>query len=351
MNCISLNYQSASVKVREKMSFSIEEQKEFLKENMVILSTCNRIEFYFLCDISSLAKEICDYKGADYDWFKTYMNVYTGDGAILHLYRVACGMESKILGEDEILGQVKEAYYLAHDLVKLSYQFHTIFQGAITSAKKIKTETLMSKSSVSIGTLVAGFVEEQKAKKVMIIGVSGKIGTIVAKNILSYGRAEVIATKRGHNCDYIEMTKVTYVPFAKRYEYMKECDMVISATTSPHFTVTAKEIKEQGIRDKIFIDLAVPRDVDEDIRENPIYNIDYFETISKKHEEIKIAEREKIFMILEEQLDDLKKEMYFHSILPELPKLQSMSPEKMIYKVRDGLSAREFQRFIEVLRE
>lgn len=352
MNCISLNYQSAMVNIREKMSFSPKEQKSFLKENMVILSTCNRVEFYFHgYDISTIAKEVCAYKGMNYDLFKTCMNIYTEDGAMLHLYRVAAGMESKILGEDEILGQVKDAYYLAHDIVKLSYEMHTIFQGAITSAKKIKTETLMSKSSVSIGTLVASFVAQQNAKRVMMIGVSGKIGTIVAKNILSYGNAEVIATTRGHNCNYIEMSKVTYIPFAERYPYMKDCDIIISATTSPHYTITAVEVEKQEITNKIFIDLAVPRDIDEDIRENQIYNIDYFETISKNHAQIKLAEREKILGILEEQLDDLKKEMYFHSILPELPRLQKISPEKMIYKVRDGLTAKEFQKFIEILRE
>ena len=352
MNCISLNYQSAMVNIREKMSFSTKEQKSFLKENMVILSTCNRVEFYFHgYDISTVAKEVCAYKGMNYDLFKTCMNIYTEDGAMLHLYRVAAGMESKILGEDEILGQVKDAYYLAHDIVKLSYEMHTIFQGAITSAKKIKTETLMSKSSVSIGTLVASFVAQRNAKRVMMIGVSGKIGTIVAKNILSYGNAEVMATTRGHNCNYIEMSKVTYIPFAERYSYMKDCDIIISATTSPHFTITAGEVEKQEITNKIFIDLAVPRDIDEDIRENQIYNIDYFETISKNHAQIKLAEREKILGILEEQLDDLKKEMYFHSILPELPRLQKISPEKMIYKVRDGMTANEFQKFIEILRE
>lgn len=351
INCISLNYQSATVDIREKLSFTLEEQKTFLRDNMVILSTCNRIEFYFQgYDISAIAKEVCAFKEMDYDLFKTCINIYSKDKAILHLYRVTAGMESKILGEDEILGQVKDAYYLAHDLVKLSYEIHTIFQGAITSAKKIKTETLISKSSVSIGTLVASFIAEQNAKKVMIIGVSGKIGTIVAKNILSYGEIELLATTRGHNCNYIEMSKVTYVPFTERYSYMKACDIVISATTSPHFTVTAGEVKKHGISNKIFIDLAVPRDIDEDIKENQIYNIDYFETISKNHAQIKLAEREKILGILEEQMDDLKKEMYFHTILPELPRLQKISPEKMIYKARDGLTAEEFQKFIEVLK-
>ena len=352
MNCISINYQSVAVDIREKINFSIEEQKDFLKENMVIISTCNRVELYFTgYEISEIAKEVCRYKGLEYDLFKTYMNTYTKDGAIRHLYRVASGMESKIFGEDEILGQVKDAYYLAHDLVNLSYEMHTIFQGAITSAKKIKSETLISKSSVSIGTLVASFVAEKNARKVMIIGISGKIGTIVAKNILSYEKTEVMATTRGHNYNYIEMSKVNYIPFGERYTYMKDCDIIISATTSPHFTITAGKIKEMGIENKIFVDLAVPRDIDEDILHNEIYNIDYFETISKNHAQIKLEEREKMQGILEEQLDDLKKEMYFHSILPELPRLQKISPQKMIYKVRDKMTADEFQKFIEILRE
>lgn len=352
MFCIGISYKLAPVNVRENMALTWEEQKSFLKDNMVILSTCNRVELYFTdYDINSIAKEICIFKNIDYNEFKSYVNIYVGDGAINHLYRVACGLESKILGEDEILGQVKSAYYFAHDNVKLSYELNSIFKGAITAAKKIKTETLMSKSAVSIGTLVAWFVHSRDIKKVMIIGISGKTGSIIAKNILSYKDINVVATTRIHNSDNISFTGVKYIPFSERYRYIKQCDAIISATLSPHYIITAENIEKNNIKNKIFIDLAVPRDIDNDISDNEIYNIDYFETVSRNNTEIKIKETDKANAIISSMIDDLKKELYFHGIVNNLDELNKHTFEQLIYKVRDGMSAAEFKKFIDIIKE
>lgn len=352
MYCISVSYKNANVAVREKIAFSAEEQERFIKDNMIVLSTCNRTEIYFTDrDLITVGKYICKFKNIDYRDYKAYVNIYSGEGAILHLYRVACGLESKILGEDEILGQVKDAYYFAHKNVKLSYELNTVFKGAVTAAKKIKTETLMSKSAVSIGTITAGFIHSLNIKKVMIIGISGKVGTILAKNLLSYGDIKIIATLRGHNADYINIMGAEYIPFSKRYEYMESCGGVISATTSPHYTIRADEIEKHNIKNKILIDLSVPRDIDEDIRDNEIYNIDYFERISKNNSEIKIREKDRVESIIEDMIDDLKKELFFHSIAPKIGELNKLSFEHMIYKVRDGLTASEFEKFINILKE
>ncbi len=352
MYCISVSYRNADVSIRERLAFSNKEQSEFIKDNMIILCTCNRAEFYFTgYDINSAAKDICKFKNIDYDEFKQYVNIYINDGAILHLYRVACGLESKILGEDEILGQVKDAYYSAHSRVSLSYELNTVFKGAITAAKKIKTETLMSKSAVSIGTIVSGFIHSRGFKNALIIGISGKTGTIIAKNILSYGDISIRATIRGHNADYINISNVKYIPFNERYKYMAESDVIISATTSPHYTVTAGEINLYNIKGKVFIDLAVPRDIDEDIENNNVYNIDYFENISKINSEIKIKEKDRVSLIISNMIDELKKEMFFHSIANDIDSLNRCSFEQMIYKVRDGLTAAEFEKFINILKE
>lgn len=350
MYCISVSFKLADVAVREKIAFSEREKSEFIKENMVILSTCNRCEIYFTdCDIITMGKRICRYKNINYRDYKAYVNLYGGEGAIRHLYRVACGLESKILGEDEILGQVKDAYYFAHNNVKLSYEINTVFKGAITSAKKIKTDTLMSKSAVSIGTLVAGFLHRRNVKSVMITGISGKAGTITAKNLLSYG-IDITATAREHKSEHISINGVKYIPFNKRYEYINDCDCVISATSSPHYILRADEMEKYNIKGKILIDLAVPRDIDEDIRNNEIYNIDYFDNISKNNSDIKIKEADRAEDIIDIMIDELKKEMYFHSIAPHLKELDKYSFKQLVYKVRDGMTASEFEKFINILR-
>lgn len=352
MRCISISHKKTPVYIREKIAFSQEEKTSFLKNNMVIVSTCNRVEIYFTgYKINDIAKQICEFKNIDYNEFKNYINVYDGDGGILHLYRVASGLESKILGEDEILGQVKDAYYFSHENVELDYEINTVFKGAVTSAKKIKTETLMSKSAVSIGTLVAGFVHKHNAKNVMIIGISGKTGTIIAKNILSFGDVNIFATKRAHKSDVINVNDVVYIPFNKRYEYMDKCHIIISATSSPHYTVTSSKISKYKIENKIFIDLAVPRDIDDDIENNSLFNIDYFESISKSNSELKLKQIDTINSIIEEMIDELKKEMYFHSIVGDLESLDKYNFKQLIYKIRDGMNYDEFKKFINILKE
>lgn len=361
MYCVSVSHRLADISIRGRLAFSDNEKTAFTRlvkadTNIVILSTCNRIELYSdKGSVEYIMDRLCGFKNISAAELKNYVNIFEGNSAIRHLYRVACGMDSMILGEDEILGQVKDAYYFANGISDVGYELHTIFRGAITCAKKIKTDTFISKTSVSVGTLVGNMVAERGIKNVLIIGIRGKIGEITAKNIKAHG-INITGTSRTHNAaERIDYGDIDIIPYSKRYDYIDRAEAVISATASPHYTITYSETARHTNKSKLYIDLAVPKDIDEsivNIKGSELYNIDYFKTLAENNNKIKLKEADRAEIIIDEMTDDVIKELYFHSILKNMDNIKSamdsLGYEKIIYKARDNMSAKEFKKFISI---
>lgn len=224
MYCISINYKKAPLEIRNRFAFSPEEQRLFLKKKhgddkitgCVLLSTCNRMEYYANClegqdpgEIwERMERDICEEKDLDIGLCRKYINCYHEEGALKHLHRVAAGVDSMVVGEDEILGQVKDAFSLAMEEDCTDYQLNTIFKSAVTGAKKIKTDTALSRTSVSVATLAASRILafekqlrqepgwEDRPFRVMIIGITGKTGSTVMKNICNRENLIIIGTSR-----------------------------------------------------------------------------------------------------------------------------------------------------------
>ena len=363
MLCLSITYKMTPVEIRQKFAFSKEEILDYISEiNMptVIVSTCNRVEIYVSGDMASLNKVQdlwCKHKNIDKELLLKHVNVFVGNGAIKHLYNVACGMESMILGEDEILGQVKDGYYLSHNNFELDYELNHIFLGAITCAKKIKTDTLISKTAVSVGTLVANMVFDFNAENVLIMGATGVIGNIVLKNISANENINIYGTRRVHNAlTNSNNDRVKWVDFNNRYDYIDMADVVISATASPYYTVTKGQLKNLSNKERLFIDLAVPFDIDKGIGEienTKVFDIDYFEEAAKENNTIKLREADRAKVIIEHMVDDTKKNLFFHSIMGKMDSLkencEKHSFEQLFYNLRDGLNTEEFTKVVKIM--
>mgnify|MGYP002624613690 CR=1 FL=1 len=329
MFCISLNYKRVDEQIRNKASLS----EDVLKESGcgVLLNTCNRMEFYgvdFLYDI------IDKY----FSKLKKYILIYDNSEAVNHLFKVACGLDSMLLGEDEILGQVKAAYTYSLENGYTNYEINTIFKAAITCAKRIKTDTLLSKSSVSVATLTADLCRKYKdgRKTVLVIGGSGDIGNKIIKNLISAGDFEIYATVHKHDIN----NQVKQIDYKERYEYINQADIVISATKSPHFTIMKDEFEST---DKLFIDLAVPRDIDTSLE-----NVITFEEIAvmaNKNRTLKQDSVSEAMQIIDEDIDALQKELLMHRLMP----LEVGEELKhFIYDFRNLSSADEFKAFAAV---
>ena len=329
MFCISLNYKKAQANIRESISLT-----EAALEDMqcgVFLKTCNRIELYGIDGVYEAAEKY-------FSSVKSHILIYENEDSIKHLFKVTCGLDSMLLGEDEILGQVKAAYAYSLENGYTNYELNTIFKSAITCAKRIKTDTLLSKSSVSVATLTADLCRKYRNEKktVLVIGGSGDIGNKIIKNLISSGDFEIYATVHKHGIK----NQVNLIDYEDRYEYINKSDIVISATKSPHFTVTKDRIDG---KERLQIDLAVPRDVDTSI-ENVI-TLEQISALADKNNELKQDAAQAALQIIDEELDTLQKELLMHRLMP----LEVDEELKhFIYEFRSLSSADEFKAFAAV---
>lgn len=375
MYIISISHKTAPIQIRELFSFSAEEQEAFIRHALtsehisqcVVVSTCNRSEIYFDGDalgIQAMEQILADFKKVNLEELMRYFLIYSEDKAYRHLFQVTCGFDSMVIGEDEILGQVKEAYERALAMGATKYTLNTSFQAAITCAKKIKTDTKLSKTPVSIGTLVVNelLLFPKEEKRVFIIGLTGKMGTIIMKNLYKKKNLTITGTARSHNSIQeiaVDYRNVRIVDYKDRYQYMDEADIIISATTSPHYTITCHELAPMLPTDKarLFIDLAVPTDIDKEITKLPnvtLYDIDYFDKAAKNNIQIKEQESNRARYILEEQLDELLKTLSFHDFLPELNKIKQIVEEKgfeqVMFEIRNKANHAELLTVLEAFR-
>lgn len=372
MYCISVNYKNSDVNIRKKLAFSESVQKDFLAEfitdenvsECLIVCTCNRTELYFCGNEQSVSiaeNLLSRYCGIDCDLLKKHLYLFYADKAVCHLFRVASGIESMVIGEDEILGQIKLAYTSANDMGMTGYELNMTFQSAMACAKKIKTQTALSKTSVSTATLAGNEIAHFKDRvNVLVIGATGKIGTTLVKNLLSYKNVTVTATSRKHKAQTVQNRQsIAIADYADRYSYIDSADCVVSATASPHYTITYYDLKQSIKTDKprLFIDLAVPPDIDstvEQIKDLRFIGIDYFEKLAKGNNELKLDSVESAKEIIREECDVLKKDIAFHNFLPYMQtvknKLSENSLEEIIYKFKANLPSDEFIKILDAFK-
>lgn len=373
MFCISINYKNANSDIRKKFAFSPNIQRKFMSElitessvsQCVILCTCNRTEIYFCGSPSApecADKLLAKYSNIKEELISTIKMFFQEENAIYHLFKVASGIDSMVIGEDEILRQTKNAYIAAKELDVVSYELNIVFQSAITCAKKIKTETALSKTSVSIASLAANeTVKLGENINVLLIGATGKTGITVLKNLMSHKKLNITVTLRNHNSDItvISNSNINTVDYSERYNYIDNADCIISATSSPHYTITMREFKKNVNRNKkrLIIDLAVPPDIDKNIKnidDVTLIGIDYFEKLAESNNILKYSSVESAKEIISADIDSLKKEFYFHNFLPYInsikKEIQSSSFEDIIYKLKAELKAEQFSEVLRVLK-
>lgn len=343
-----LNYKITPLDIREKLNFNMLQQKEALNyickvpkvTECVLISTCNRTEVYVYSqeegfDSELLENALCRLKNLSIYEFKKYFYNYSGKKAVKHLFKVASGLDSMVLGEDQILGQVKAAYELAIELGASSVILNTLFREAVTAAKEVKTNTELTKNSLSIASLAVKVMEDVFRdtlieKKIMVIG-TGKIGSIVLKNLKTKGITNVLATSRNHNmigCEKKENLEVEYINYNDRYKVIDECDIVISSTTSPHYTITRDMLEKfiYGNRKRLYIDLAVPRDIDADIGslKGILYmNMDDLKTEAGKNIDKRTAEAVKAEEVINKYLIEFEQWYEFRKVLPVIKEVQN----------------------------
>ena len=389
ISLIGISHHNTPLAVRELFAFPAEKQQELMKEMIardiaeecVIISTCNRTEVYIYTacpggNFTELQDLVLEFAGAqDVENIGDYIRFYNGSKAVRHLFHVASGLESMVMGEDQILGQVKRAHDQARETGTCGVYLNTLFRYAVTAAKKVKTETDLSRTSVSTATMAIKAAEQGLGtlygKKVMIIGASGKIGSTVLKNLQCIDGAEVYITSRNMGqAGEDHHHKITYrvMEYEKRYELVNEMDAIISATSSPHYTLTYSKMAEKLVTEKprVLVDLAVPIDIEAKVEKLPgimRYDIDDFQELARTNNEKKQHEVVAADQILDEVQMDFERWMVFQLALPDMASFKEWleqeaekkgldkAIDKMFYRLRDHSTPAELYAFFGHLKE
>lgn len=316
-----ITYQNAPVHIREKYSFSKKHRNELMRQicnetgvkGCVILNTCNRTEIYAAAERGeSIEGIILLLKDISPD-VETYLEVSTGNEVIRHLFRVASGLESLIIGEDQILAQVKNNYFECKSECTTDSLLDMIFNQAIRVGKLVRTNTDISKGGVSVGSAAVALAEKifgsLKNKKILIVG-AGEMSCLIAKSLSSKGLDGVYVSNR--NYETAKNIADTIGGQALKFDYLmdhiKVSDLVITATSAPHTIIHEQEVREivkERKNDLIIIDIAIPKDVDDSvglIEGVHLYNIDSLSEIAKENMELRREEAEKASVIVEEEL-------------------------------------------------
>lgn len=278
---------NVDINIRERLAIALSKQSKAVKElnklyeEVVIISTCNRTEIYISGCLGS-EKEIRKiFEVLDWDISLLKYTFYLeGISVAKHLLEVVCGFHFKILGEDQILGQVKLAYELSLEHKAIHTKLLRLFEEAISCGKKFRTESKLYEIPVSASSIAVNEVEKFGASSVMILGY-GAIGSLVVKYALGSKFNKVFIVVRNKNkVPDLKDNRVKVLDFNEYKDVINEVDAVISCTSASHIVIKDDYIKKYG-KEIMLIDLALPRDIDETLSKNKRVTLLDIDTISK----------------------------------------------------------------------
>lgn len=302
---IGLSHHSSPVALRERFAFAearIPAVLEILRtsniaEEAVILSTCNRVEIYASSSLEPAAAfaALRDFLATCHNYSDPLTDevyAYAEPQSVHHLFKVACGLDSMVLGETEILGQIKKAYELALKHGHTGVRLNKAFQRAFNVAKQIRTETNIQRGSVSVGSVAVELAEKifnrLADRDVMVIG-AGDTSEKTARALLSRGARSILVTNRSYDKAVVLAQELggRAVAFDEWTVEFQNIDIVISSTSAPHYLLDRAKLepimKRRRNRPLLLIDIAVPRDIEPEVNfmENVfLYNVDDLQTIA-----------------------------------------------------------------------
>ncbi|GIO27699.1 glutamyl-tRNA reductase [Ornithinibacillus bavariensis] len=344
---VGLNYKTAPVEIREKLTFAesslqdamlaLKKQKSILEN--VIVSTCNRTEIYAVVDQAHTGRYyikqfLADWFQIDKDEFTSFLRISEDDGALEHLFKVSSGIDSMVLGETQILGQVKQAFLTSQEVQATGTIFNELFKQAITFAKRAQHETSIGENAVSVSYAAVELSKKifgsLSNKHVVILG-AGKMGELAVKNLQGSGATKITVVNRT-----LEKAKALAAQFQATAEQMenlanclKDADILISSTGSNSFVLT-KEMVEKVQKSRkgkplFLVDIAVPRDLDPEIAklENVfLYDIDDLQHIVDENLEARKKAAEQIEIEIEKEIMLFKEWLRTLGVVPVISALR-----------------------------
>jgi glutamyl-tRNA reductase len=344
---VGLNYKTAPVEIRERLTFNETNlgdamktlrSKKSILEN-VIISTCNRTEIYAVVDQLHTGRYyikefLSEWFNLEQDEFSPYLFIYEQEGAIEHLFKVACGLNSMILGETQILGQVRSSFLLSQQERTTGTVFNQLFKQAVTIAKRGHSETDIGANAVSVSYAAVELAKKifgtLNHKHVLVFG-AGKMGELAIQNLHSNGASKVTVINR--TFEKAQGLADRFDGEAKTIQELQcslvDADILISSTGATGYVITkemmANVTKMRKGKPIFMVDIAVPRDIDPDIAELEnvfLYDIDDLEDIVQANLQERKKAAEKIMLMIESEIVDFKQWLNLLGVVPVISALR-----------------------------
>ena len=359
---VGLNHNSAPVEIREKLSFPAETIAEPLGKLLghyglneaVILSTCNRVEVLAITDdmekgVWEVKRFLSDVHSIPLEELDEHLYDYCGEEAVKHLFRVAAGLDSMVMGEPQILGQVKDAYGHAVEYdaagVIVNKLYHKVFQ----VSKRIRTETKIGESAVSISfaavELAKKIFGELKGKSVMLIG-AGEMAELAAKHLMNSGIGDIFVANRTYE-RAVEMVRGfggKAIMFREFPHYLKSVDIVIASTGAAAFIIKPGDVNEvmkaRRYKPMFFIDISVPRNIDprvNDIENAYVYDVDDLQGVVQSNLNERHKEAEQAEFIIDEEIETFYRWIKSLDVVPTIIALRQYCDSVRKAEIDKGL--------------
>jgi len=324
---VGLNHHTAPIAIRECLAFSEGKLEDALskvhalpslKENM-ILSTCNRVEVYAAARETEkatfdLKNFLSHYHGLPLKEFEKSLYSHIGEGAVRHIFRVASSLDSMVLGEPQILGQIKDAYDVAQQAKTSGLILHRLLHRAFHVAKRVRTETKIALSAVSVSSVAVECAEKifgnLEKKTVLLIG-AGEMCELAARHLVSAGIEKILVTNRTFEraLTLAQEFRGEAIPLEGMAQGLKKTDIVISATNSPQYLIEHNQItkvmKDRKQKPIFFIDISDPRDIEPkvgDLENVYLYNIDDLQKVANENIKGREKEAQRAEMIVQDEV-------------------------------------------------
>ena len=349
ISMIGIDYKKASVDVRAQFSFTkkntVAALEDLKKEpgilGCIILSTCNRMEIWASTGEDwngSLYEFLCREKEKDPREFYKYFVEREEEEAVEHLFYLTSGLKSQILAEDQIITQVKDALALSREAYCTDNVLEVLFRMAVTAAKKVKTQVSFSRANSSVIHQAIERLENQgfsiQGKNCMVIG-NGEMGKVTALALKEAG-AEVTVTVRQYRSGIVTIPQgCDRINYGERLDFLPKCDLVVSATASPNYTLTMEQIENAEIPGHVvLIDLAVPRDIEPSagtLNNVTLYDIDSFkiDAVSPKFQ----ASLDQAGEILREQQEEFYNWYNGRDLIPRIQEIKADAVEDLNLRI------------------
>jgi glutamyl-tRNA reductase len=348
---IGVSHRTAPIDVRERLWLSEEEVRAVLPKlrasffrECVVMSTCNRTELYGVpngetVEVEPLKRFLSDLKGNDSHVRPEHFYQHEDGEAARQLFRVASGIDSMMLGDVQVLGQVKAAYHLAEECKTLGLLSTKLFQAALHTGKRARTETKISDGAVSISygavELAGKIFADLHSKTVFLIG-AGKTSELTVKHLRSKGIRNILVSNRTRTKaeELVHRFGGEVIDFQNLKDEVHVADIIISSVESPSYALTANDLsyvmKQRGSRPLFVIDIGVPRNIDPEsnkIENVFLHDIDTLQLMADKNLEKRRSELPKVEKIIAEELERFLQWQRSLQVNPTIERLQSIAEE------------------------